>query len=79
MRVESFEQFSGHQGVVQGRGCRRCRCMQMVYATEYLVHEPLEGCAPLRSRNDILTNLKSPNGVVTAVLGMSVGATGIWW
>ena len=35
--------------------------------------------AAFRSPNGILTNLKSPKGVVTAVLGMSSGATGIWW
>ena len=33
----------------------------------------------LRKLKGILRNLRSPNVVVKAVLGISSGATGIWW
>jgi len=36
-------------------------------------------CAALRRPKGILRNSKSLKGVVTAVFGMSSGATGIWW
>ena len=36
-------------------------------------------CAAFRRPNGIFRNPNSPKGVVTAVLGMSSGETGIWW
>lgn len=47
-----------------------------VKAAQHVVHEPLK-CL-LRPKG-IHMNSKRPNGVVTAVLGMSSSATGIWW
>ena len=35
-------------------------------------------CVAFRRPKGIQTNSKRPNGVVTAVLGTSSGATGIW-
>ena len=35
--------------------------------------------AVFHGSNGIRTNLKSPNGVMTVVLGMSKGYPGIWW
>ena len=36
-------------------------------------------CAAFLRPKAIHSNLNRPNGVVTAVLGTSLGATGIWW
>ena len=36
-------------------------------------------CAAFLRPKGIRTNSNRPNGVVMAVLGMSSGATGIWW
>ena len=36
-------------------------------------------CAAFQSPNGMRTNSNNPNGVVTAVLGISAGSTGIWW
>ena len=47
-------------------------------ATKNLVHEALEGLAAFLRPKVIRVNSNSPKGVVTAVLGMSAGSTGIW-
>ena len=36
-------------------------------------------CAAFLRPKGICTNSNRPKGVVTAVLGMSAGVTGIWW
>ena len=36
-------------------------------------------CAAFLSPKGIFTNSNKPNGVVTAILVMSEGETGIWW
>ena len=46
---------------------------------EDLVNELWNVCAAFLSPKGIFTNLNQPNGVVTAILEMLEGETGIWW
>ena len=72
---------------------RRCRaCSSVLWRTGYqkvidvpiaeiqpvqnLIHNV---CPAFRRPNSMRVNPNSPNGVITAVLGISSGSTGIWW
>lgn len=51
-------------------------CVAKFQASEDFVHESLER---LSGVSEAKGHAKSPKGAVIAVLGMSLGATGIWW